>query len=52
MTMSHLVFSQNQMLIVCVAMNQVYTHIILKMDTELPMSQYIIYLSNNIFTKD
>jgi hypothetical protein len=49
---SHPIFSQNQMLIVCVPMNQVYTHTVQKMDTELPMSQYIIYLPNNVFTKD
>jgi hypothetical protein len=50
--LSHPIFSQNRMLIVCVPRNQVYTHTVQKMDTKLRMSQYIIYLPNNVFTKD
>jgi hypothetical protein len=50
--LSHPIFSQNRMLIVCVLRNQIYTHTVQKMNTELPMSQYIIYLPNNVFTKD
>jgi hypothetical protein len=39
------------MLIVCVPRNQVYTYTIQKMETEQPMSQYIIYLPNNVLQK-
>jgi hypothetical protein len=46
------IFSQNRVLIVCVPRNQVYTPTVQKMDTTLPLSQYIIYLPNNFFTKD
>jgi hypothetical protein len=35
--------SQNRMLIVCVPRNQVYIHTVQKMDTKLPMSQYITF---------
>jgi hypothetical protein len=40
------------MIIVYVPKNHVYTYTVQKMDTELLMSQYIIYLPNNVFTKD
>jgi hypothetical protein len=37
-SLSHLVLRPNQMLIVCVPRNQVYTHTIQNMDTKYPMS--------------
>jgi hypothetical protein len=43
--LSHPVLRPNRMLIVCVHMNQVYTHIIQNMDTEIPMSQYILFIT-------
>jgi hypothetical protein len=48
---SHPVLRPNRMLIVCVLRNQVYIHTVQKLDTEEPISQYIIYLPNNVFTK-
>jgi hypothetical protein len=43
--MSHLILRPNRMLIVCVPRNQVYTHTVQKMGTELPMSQYNIFFT-------
>jgi hypothetical protein len=49
---SYLILRPNRMLIVCVAMDQVYTHTEQNMDTKMLTSQYIIFSTKQCLTKD